>query len=120
MGKSNSARLRPSHRPLMVASTIQSVIAQSILSNEVNIRGLKSNLICISSVNVSVDLRYADIEVSILAEPPESAQHFKVLLEHTSAFQKLLSRKLPHLRFQPEVRFNLMTEDRVASAYMSL
>jgi len=88
-------------RPIRVAQQIKEVIAYAFLRGEVPLQK-GTTMITISHVDMSPDLKYCDIWISLVGE---DAQEFLKEINALDWFFKKHLAKNMQLRFVPQVRF---------------
>ncbi len=95
------------HRPARVAEQIKREVSQ-MLQRDIKDDRVGVGMTSITAVQVSKDLRYARIYVSIYGTESDRQQTMQGLLSATGFVRRELAKRLT-LRFVPEISF---TEDR--------
>ena len=99
----NSANFGPNHRKLRVGELIKQNLGQIFLRNEAKIPTLKTNLITITEVKMSSDLKSARAYVIPLGGK-EMDKTVNTLTEFSYLVRKALSKKLD-IKFLPKLHF---------------
>ena len=103
----NSSNFGPNHRKLRVGELIKQNLGQIFLRNEAKIPSLDTNLITITEVKMSSDLKSARAYIIPLGGK-EIDKTVNILTEFSYLVRKALSKKLD-LKFLPRLYF---VEDR--------
>ena len=99
----NSEYLSPNHRKLRVGELIKQNLGQIFLRNEAKIPSLNTNLITITEVKMSSDLKSARAYVIPLGGK-EIDKTVNILTEFSYLVRKALSKKLD-IKFLPKLHF---------------
>ena len=99
----NSSNFGPNHRKLRVGELIKQNLGQIFLKNEAKIPSLKTNLITITEVKMSSDLKSARAYVIPLGGK-EIDKTVNTLTEFSYLVRKALSKKLD-IKFLPKLYF---------------
>ena len=99
----NSSNFGPNHRKLRVGELIKQNLGQIFLKNEAKIPSLKTNLITITEVKMSSDLKSARAYVIPLGGK-EIDKTVNTLTEFSYLVRKALSKKLD-IKFLPKLHF---------------
>ena len=99
----NSSNFGPNHRKLRVGELIKQNLGQIFLKNEAKIPSLKTNLITITEVKMSSDLKSARAYVIPLGGK-ETKKIVNILTEFSYLVRKALSKKLD-IKFLPRLYF---------------
>ena len=99
----NSSNFGPNHRKLRVGELIKQNLGQIFLKNEAKIPSLKTNLITITEVKMSSDLKSARAYVIPLGGK-EIEKTVNTLTEFSYLVRKALSKKLD-IKFLPKLHF---------------
>ena len=99
----NSINFGPNHRKLRVGELIKQNLGQIFLRNEAKIPSLKTNLITITEVKMSSDLKSARAYIIPLGGK-EIDKTVKTLTEFSYLVRKALSKKLD-IKFLPKLHF---------------
>ena len=99
----NSSNFGPNHRKLRVGELIKQNLGQIFLKNEAKIPSLKTNLITITEVKMSSDLKSASAYVIPLGGK-EIDKTVNTLTEFSYLVRKALSKKLD-IKFLPKLHF---------------
>ena len=99
----NSSNFGPNHRKLRVGELIKQNLGQIFLKNEAKIPSLKTNLITITEVKMSSDLKSARAYVIPLGGK-EIDKTVNTLTEFSYLVRKALSKKLD-IKFLPRLYF---------------
>jgi len=94
---------RPSHRPERVGELIRQTVAAFLTGAA---RDPRIGFVTVTGVDVSADLGYARVRVSIMGSEAEQARSMEGLTSAARFLRAQLSRDL-HLRTSPELRFEL-------------
>ena len=103
----------PSSRPTQVGEQIRQFLSQQLLEGAIHDPRLKAaNLVTVTEVRMSPDLRSAQALVSIYPEDEDIiAEVFSGLVSATNEIKRSIGRTL-RLRFTPDLRFRL--DDSIA------
>ena len=99
----NSSNFGPNHRKLRVGELIKQNLGQIFLRNEAKIPSLNTNLITITEVKMSSDLKSARAYVIPLGGK-EIDKTVNTLTEFSYLVRKALSKKL-NIKFLPKLHF---------------
>ena len=99
----NSSNFGPNHRKLRVGELIKQNLGQIFLRNEAKIPSLNTNLITITEVKMSSDLKSARAYVIPLGGK-EMEKTVNTLTEFSYLVRKALSKKLD-IKFLPKLHF---------------
>ena len=99
----NSSNFGPNHRKLRVGELIKQNLGQIFLRNEAKIPSLNTNLITITEVKMSSDLKSARAYVIPLGGK-EIDKTVNILTEFSYLVRKALSKKLD-IKFLPKLHF---------------
>ena len=99
----NSINFGPNHRKLRVGELIKQNLGQILLRNEAKIPSLNTNLITITEVKMSSDLKSARAYIIPLGGK-EIDKTVKTLTEFSYLVRKALSKKLD-IKFLPKLHF---------------
>ncbi len=99
----NSINFGPNHRKLRVGELIKQNLGQIFLRNEAKIPSLKTNLITITEVKMSSDLKSARAYIIPLGGK-EIEKTVNTLTEFSYLVRKALSKKLD-IKFLPKLHF---------------
>ena len=99
----NSINLGPNHRKLRVGELIKQNLGQIFLRNEAKIPSFNTNLITITEVKMSSDLKSARAYIIPLGGK-EIDKAVKTLTEFSYLVRKALSKKLD-IKFPPKLHF---------------
>ena len=99
----NSINFGPNHRKLRVGELIKQNLGQIFLRNEAKIPSLKTNLITITEVKMSSDLKSARAYIIPLGGK-EIDKTVNTLTEFSYLVRKALSKKLD-IKFLPKLHF---------------
>ena len=99
----NSSNFGPNHRKLRVGELIKQNLGQIFLRNEAKIPSLNTNLITITEVKMSSDLKSARAYVIPLGGK-ETKKIVNILTEFSYLVRKALSKKLD-IKFLPRLYF---------------
>ena len=99
----NSINLGPNHRKLRVGELIKQNLGQIFLRNEAKIPSFNTNLITITEVKMSSDLKSARAYIIPLGGK-EIDKAVKTLTEFSYLVRKALSKKLD-IKFLPKLHF---------------
>ena len=99
----NSINFGPNHRKLRVGELIKQNLGQIFLRNEAKIPSLNTNLITITEVKMSSDLKSARAYVIPLGGK-ETKKTVNILTEFSYLVRKALSKKLD-IKFLPRLYF---------------
>ena len=99
----NSSNFGPNHRKLRVGELIKQNLGQIFLKNEAKIPSLKTNLITVTEVKLSSDLKSARAYVIPLGGK-EIDKTVNTLTEFSYLVRKALSKKLD-IKFLPKLHF---------------
>ena len=99
----NSSNFGPNYRQLRVGELIKQNLGQIFLKNEAKIPSLKTNLITITEVKMSSDLKSARAYIIPLGGK-ETEKTVNILTEFSYLVRKALSKKLD-IKFLPKLHF---------------
>tara|TARA_B100000579_G_C22787788_1_gene832833 strand:- start:469 stop:864 length:396 start_codon:yes stop_codon:yes gene_type:complete len=99
----NSSNFGPNYRQLRVGELIKQNLGQIFLKNEAKIPSLKTNLITITEVKMSSDLKSARAYIIPLGGK-ETEKTVNILTEFSYLVRKALSKKLD-IKFLPRLYF---------------
>lgn len=105
-----------SHRPERLAEAIKKEVSD-MLRNE--LKDPRIGFATITSVEVSLDLRYAKIFISILGSPTEQKSGMEALQRAQGYVRAELGRRI-RLRYTPEITFRLDTSIAHGTRVMQL
>ena len=94
---------RPSHRPERVAERIRQTVAAFLTGD---LRDPRVGFVTVTGVEVSADLRHAQVRVSVMGAEDEKARSLEGLASAAGFLRARLAREL-RLRTSPEVHFTL-------------
>lgn len=96
----------PSSRPLKVSSAIHQILATALAQGEVFYPSLHTDMIGITHVLMSPDLRYADAFIHVRGDKAMQDQQLSLLQALAPSFKAIVAHK-QRLRHTPEIRFHL-------------
>ena len=99
----NSSNFGPNYRQLRVGELIKQNLGQIFLKNEAKIPSLKTNLITITEVKMSSDLKSARAYIIPLGGK-ETEKTVNILTEFSYLVRKALSKKLD-IKYLPRLHF---------------
>ena len=99
----NSINFGPNHRKLRVGELIKQNLGQIFLRNEAKIPSLNTNLITITEVKMSSDLKSARVYVIPLGGV-DTEETVRILTEYSHLVRRALSKRLD-IKFLPKLTF---------------
>ena len=90
------------NRTRRVGENVRAVLSNIILQKKNSIDGLVSELITITEVQPTADLRYAKVFISCMGKPDKEV--VKILNENSSIFSKLVAKEL-RTKYSPKLSF---------------
>jgi ribosome-binding factor A len=92
-----------SRRPEQVAETVRQVVSDALLTE---VRDPRVGFVTVTQVQVTNDLSYATVRVSVMGDDDEKARALEGLESAAGFLRSRLSRSL-NTRIVPEIRFEL-------------
>ena len=90
-------------RLLRVASVIQEVVSKELVTG---LNDPRLTLVTVTGVDISPDLRYADVRVSIMGEPRAQEECFRAIRHAHGRLQEKVAEALT-VRYVPTLRFHV-------------